>query len=136
MASESKMLAHCQRVYDHLYSKATDRLVDDEVQRIYEGFLTQTFAEAGVEAYYYTHVMNELKRMDCVRLLRRGGGKTPSALLLIERPDEDRFHGVFAARATYSPHELLKEEVARLKNRVDRVESLVYAITKQERTEE
>jgi len=59
---------------------------------IYEGFLTTLVTrQLNLSVPYYTSVTNVLKRMGCVRQLRRGGGSAPSQWLLIKEPQEKDF---------------------------------------------
>jgi hypothetical protein len=72
----------------------------NETVRVYEGFLTKLFKEANLSVPYYTTVMKELKVMDCVRQIRRGGGGSPSQWLLVQKPSMDLWQG---ARAKAAP---------------------------------
>jgi len=63
----------------------------DQEGLVYEGFLTKLISDLNLPTPYYTKVMVELKRMDCVRQLRRGGSTTPSRWLLMREPTPDLF---------------------------------------------
>ena len=60
---------------------------------IYEGYITKLFRDTlNLSTPYFTKVLNELKRMDCVRQIRRGGSTTTSLWLLLQEPDQDLWY--------------------------------------------
>lgn len=89
---------HCQRVYDAMASQSEPHpqatTLDGEPLQIYRGFLTKLFNELDISTPYYSHVMKRLKRMDCVRQLKRGGGGSESEWLLVQAPQLDVFNAV------------------------------------------
>jgi len=82
------MFNHCVLIYDAMHEAATEQERDGFHVRIYEGFLTKLFEAERLATPYYTSVMAELQRMDCVRQLRRGGGSSKSEWLIVQRPTE------------------------------------------------
>jgi archaellum component FlaC len=56
---------------------------------VYEGFLTKLFNTQHLSVPYYSAVMDNLQRMDCVRQMRRGGGTSPSQWALLQPPTTD-----------------------------------------------
>lgn len=82
------LFTHCCDVYLAMDAKGQDKIEG----RVYEGFLTKLVVEeCGLSQPYYTQVTRKLKGMDCIRMLRRGGGSTPSLWLLIQPPSIDLF---------------------------------------------
>lgn len=60
---------------------------------VWEGFLTRFVTEElHLSVPYYSSVTQALKRMGCIRQLRRGGGSSPSQWELITEPTEDLFN--------------------------------------------
>jgi hypothetical protein len=72
----------------------------DEEGLVYEGFLTKLIGGMDLPTPYYTKVMKELKRMDCVRQLRRGGSSTTSRWLLMQEPTPDLFRKMGPTKET------------------------------------
>jgi hypothetical protein len=60
---------------------------------VWEGHLTKliTGAPLHLSVPYYTSVTRELKRMGCIRQLRRGGGHSASRWQLLTAPTEELF---------------------------------------------
>lgn len=78
------ILQHCMSIYD-----AMDERADEE--DVYTGYLTKLFKELNFSVPFFTTIMDELKRMGCVRQMQRGGNTKPSKWLMIERPSEELF---------------------------------------------
>jgi hypothetical protein len=80
------LFEHCATVYKAMKDEA--QIVEREGQDvlIYEGFLTKLFERLHLSTPYYSSVMAELQRMDCVRQLRRGGGSSPSEWAVVQKP--------------------------------------------------
>lgn len=77
---------HCCLIYTAMDQLAKDVEREGQTVRVYEGFLTRLFEKNRLATPYYTSVMAELQRMDCVRQLRRGGGSSPSEWMLLQAP--------------------------------------------------
>jgi hypothetical protein len=59
---------------------------------VWEGMLTALITQKmNLSVPYYTHVTRALKRMGCIRQLKRGGGTAPSQWELITDPTPDLF---------------------------------------------
>ncbi len=58
----------------------------DEEGLVYDGFTTKLIADLGLPTPYYSKVLKELQRMDCIRQLRRGGSTTTSRWVLLQAP--------------------------------------------------
>lgn len=78
---------HCVTVYEAMMEEA-EELPEGKV---YEGFTTRLFRRLGLGVPHYSMVMTELKRMQCVHQLKRGGGSAPSIWLLLQPPSEEMF---------------------------------------------
>jgi len=90
------LFGHCQTVYKKMEEECEVRTIEGQDVQVYEGFLTKLFNELDLAVPYYTSVMRELRKMDCVRQLRRGGGNAPSLWLLVQAPVEEVFAATHA----------------------------------------
>lgn len=83
---------HCLSVFEKMADDAELRIVEIDGREIevyvWEGFLTHLFASLNLGIPLYTQVMGELRRMDCVRQIRRGGGTTKSQWQIVQAPSE------------------------------------------------
>ena len=87
---------HCQNVYKAMLSNST-RI---EGVIVYSGFLTKLITqELSLSVPFYTSLMRELKRMGCVKQLKRGGGTAPSEWELVKAPTLDDFMEARPAKA-------------------------------------
>jgi len=100
---------HCKAVYRAMFDRAEKRYADEplnaggpaeiaalgndnqDAMLVYEGHLTRLFTELRLSVPYYSSVTKELKRMGCIRQLRRGGGNSPSQWELIQEPTEELY---------------------------------------------
>lgn len=80
------LLEHSKEVWHAMYDESQPGEVDSDTYQIYRGFLTKLFSKVRLSTPYYSSVMQTLKKMDCVRQLRRGGGGSPSEWALIQEP--------------------------------------------------
>src|SRR5690348_17110117 len=90
------MYEHCLRVYGVMESEAVPETItldgDEKVDvQMWTGALTKVFSRLELSTPYYTHVMEHLKRMNCVEQFRRGGGSTPSKWVLHREPTPELF---------------------------------------------
>lgn len=124
----SAMWGHCIAVYDEMTSQAETKEIYDEERLVYTGFLTKLFRKLGLTVPQYTYVMNELKRMDCVRQLRRGGGSSPSVWVLMHSPTPELFNKatnpLLNSRGNTRKNavDILQSQINDLNARVDRLE--------------
>ncbi len=70
----------------------------DEEGLVYDGFTTKLIRDLGLPTPYYTKVLKELQRMDCIRQLRRGGSTTTSRWLLMQDPTVELFQKMQSSR--------------------------------------
>lgn len=131
-AERPALYDHCEEVYGLLKAKAEPRIINGLTADVYVGFTTKLFKENRISVPYYTHIMNALQAMDCIRQLRRGGGSSPSEWLLMQEPALDRYRdraGIFdpAARRQAVGAETV-QQLRALNHRVSQLESVVQAL--------
>jgi hypothetical protein len=97
------LFEHCQKVYSAMLKEAKGHSIgpydegdpnQDSTPKtmvIYEGHLTALVAAIPLSGPYYTHCMNALKGMGCVKQIRRGGGSSPSQWEMLTEPTKDMF---------------------------------------------
>jgi hypothetical protein len=124
---------HACNVYKTMEAEA-DLVVEDdsmhpeEHRLVWEGHLTKLFARLHLSVPYYTSVTRELKRMGCVKQLRRGGGNAPSQWLILTAPTEELFREAAgltrtARKKNLTKFEILEQRINDLVKRVGKVES-------------
>jgi hypothetical protein len=86
-----KLFEHCSTVYEAMKKKAEPGRYEGRPALVYEGFITQLFAEKKLATPYYTQVLRRLKAMGCIHQISRGGGNSPSRWQIIREPDFDTF---------------------------------------------
>lgn len=111
---------HCVNVYNRMLQEA--RVVTDvgdgsEPMVVWEGMLTALItSKMNLSVPYYTHVTRSLKKMGCIRQLKRGGGTAPSLWELITDPTPELFaeldnNPTQQARKTTDRFSLLQQQV-------------------------
>jgi len=91
-AAKSALFEHCMLVYNKMLEDSTEeRATEGFTGNVYRGHLTKLFMDLGLSVPYYTSVMGNLKKMNCVAQLRRGGGKSNSVWALISPPELTTF---------------------------------------------
>ena len=121
---------HCVTVFDKMAANAYERDVNGEMLTVWEGFLTHLFNDLNLSVPHYTAVMTELKRMDCVRQLRRGGGPSKSQWLILQRPSPILFEKMPSSGAPFGTNKWIREEriwqaIRDLAKRIDALEGHV-----------
>jgi hypothetical protein len=113
---------HAKNVYNEMERTAVlytpPEGTPGEARLVWEGHLTKliTGAPLHLSVPYYTSVTRELKRMGCIRQLRRGGGNAPSQWLLLTAPTEELFR---------SEHNKTGNMTARRRDRIAALEQRV-----------
>ncbi len=93
----------------------------DEEGLVYDGHTTKLIRDLGLPTPYYTKVLKELKRMDCIRQLRRGGSTTTSRWLLMQEPTVELFTKMQASnKPGGSRLDVLEQQVRDLRKRLDK----------------
>jgi hypothetical protein len=118
---------HCKSVYDGMLAKARP---DNDGNMLYEGHLTHLILdELNFSAPYYTKTLQALKRMGCIRQLRRGGAGTPSLWEVVREPDEDAFRsGVNRGMTRSQKVNSYEQRLADLSKRVSDLEDLAQML--------
>jgi hypothetical protein len=104
---------------------------------VYEGFLTKLVTEElHLSVPYYTTVMRALKKMGCVRQVRRGGSTSPSQWQLYFEPTENLFTekaGVSNKRNTQTTRlEQCEDSIQALNRRVSTLEQALQNLVREE----
>src|SRR4051812_21707024 len=107
------------------------KLVDNAL--IWSGHLTKLFARLRLSVPYYTSVTRELKRMGCIRQLRRGGGNAPSQWLILTEPTEELFRETSTQTGNMTSQRrtklaIMEQRINDLAGRVNKVEATGEAI--------
>lgn len=122
---------HCTQTYEKMFEHAAKK-VDDKGEDIivYEGMLTRLITqELYLPTPYYSLITQALKRMRCIRQLRRGGGSAPSQWELIQHPTEDLFNNALPTKKPgKSKHEMLQDQVSSLNTRVLALETVLEKV--------
>ena len=96
----------------------------DEEGLVYDGFTTKLISNLGLPTPYYTKVLKELQRMDCIRQLRRGGSTTTSRWLLMQEPTVELFTKMQASnKPGGSRLDVLEQQMRDLRARITAVEN-------------
>jgi len=92
------LFGHCERAYAAMLADAKE--IGDSgpssgegvTMIVWEGFMTDLIcSQLNLSVPYYTHILNAMKDMGCLRQLRRGGGSSPSQWELIYEPTLEAF---------------------------------------------
>lgn len=136
------LYSHCRDVYEAmLRSSSKQEYKDDDGSQkeavVYEGFLTKLVTEElHLSVPYYTTVMRALKKMECVRQVRRGGSTSPSQWQLYFEPTEKLFvekAGVTSKRNTQTTRlEQAENSIQALNRRVTTLETALQNIIREE----
>lgn len=97
----------------------------DDEGLVYDGFTTKLIRDLDLPVPYYTKVLNELKRMDCIRQLRRGGSTTTSRWLLIQEPTPELFRKMPEDRTPKGAKESQEQRINDLNRRVGKIEEVL-----------
>ncbi len=93
----------------------------DEEGLVYDGHTTKLIRDLGLPTPYYTKVLKELKRMDCIRQLRRGGSTTTSRWLLMQEPTVDLFTKMQASnKPGGSRMDILEQQMRDIRDRLNK----------------
>ncbi len=93
-APVSVLFDHAKRVYDAMFERSFEHDPGDgsRVMVIYEGTLTRLITKDLLYSVpYYTTITAVLKKMNCIKQLKRGGGAAASQWELITAPTLEKF---------------------------------------------
>lgn len=124
------LFTRCIQVYNAMAENAQVESLgveyEDQEGLVYEGFLTALITEdVGLSVPYYTKTTQELKRMDCIRQLRRGGSTTPSRWLLLQEPTRELYLNMNASKSKVSKTSKaaqMEQQIRDLNKRVSTIE--------------
>ena len=94
---------HSMTVYRAMENQASVEDLNEEgaTGLVYDGFTTNLIIkELHFSVPFYTTIIRDLKRMDCIRQLRRGGSTTSSRWLLMQPPTVELFTKMKAIKDT------------------------------------
>ncbi len=116
------------QTYQAMTEQASDELLGpaygDEEGLVYDGFTTKLIKDLGLPTPYYTKVLKELQRMDCIRQLRRGGSTTTSRWLLMQDPTPELFTKMQPSRKPGGSRlDILEQRFRDLNDRVTALEN-------------
>jgi len=124
------IFGYSAQVYEAMQEEASAEILGaqygDEEGLVYEGFLTALIRGLDLPTPYYTKIMTELKRMDCVRQLRRGGSTTPSRWLLLQPPTPVLFREMRASAV--KPTDWKSGQEQRIRDLNDRLATVEKAL--------
>jgi len=117
---------HCIEIYEAMSDVATEVKMDTgATSLVYEGFLTSLVTkQQNLSVPYYTDVTRALRRMGCIKQLRRGGGTAPSQWELFHPPNQQLFETAKAPTRSKraSDVEGMQQQIRDLNERVLRLE--------------
>lgn len=125
---------HCETTYKGMLQQAEGKLMFDEdaqeerVYVIWEGMLTQFITgQLNLSVPYYTYITRALKRMGCIRQIKRGGGTAPSMWELIKEPTYDLYMTTIAPKRP--PQDRYAALEQRLNDHGNRLKVLEHALS-------
>ncbi len=96
----------------------------DEEGLVYDGFTTKLISDLGLPTPYYSKVLKELVRMDCIRQIRRGGSTTTSRWVLLQAPSVELWTKMQPSRrGGGSRLDVLEQQMRDLRARVSALEA-------------
>lgn len=90
-AGPNAIYEHSVTIYTAMKQDARRVKLDGVNASLWEGFATHLFSELGVPIPYYGKVLNALKEMGCIRLVKRGARTQPSKWALYKKPTRKDF---------------------------------------------
>lgn len=126
-----RLFDHCLAIYKAMDSHATDTN-DGNGTRLFKGYVYIAFNEAEISSSWYGQVMDTLKRMQCLKMTQRGGGKRESEWLLFHPPTKELWAGLTTTNSTRLPSAQQKQMLITIANRLNnlehRVDNIIQAI--------
>ena len=138
----TSLYLHCQSAYSGMLRQAKGVVVQKEgdpdkadlgTMVVWEGFLTRFITEElHLSVPYYSSVTQALKRMGCIRQLRRGGGSSPSQWELKHEPTEDLFNNTLPKKSLIlTPLQQLQKQVNDQEVRLKDIEAMLEGIIRE-----
>lgn len=122
---------HCTQTYEKMFEHATKKHDDTgEEIIVYEGMLTRLITqELYLPTPYYSLITQALKRMRCIRQLRRGGGSAPSQWELIQHPTEELFNNSRPIKVPgKNKQDMVQDQISALNTRVLKLETVLEKV--------
>lgn len=120
MISNEKLIEHASVVYAALESRAK---LDTDDRLVFEGSKVDAFREAKVSQGYYSMIFDTLIQAGCIEQVRRGGGRTPSLIVLHKPPSVGDFARIYQTPLTKpTPLDTLREQMDLLARRLPKVD--------------
>lgn len=118
------LFRHCKTFYNAMAELAEHK----EEGLIWVGNTTDLFTESGLHLAQYTNVTRRLQAMNCLNLVRRGGGPSPSVWCLLREPTVELFDNAQSRtkttrRITPGSKEQLLQHYRDLSKRLEAIES-------------
>jgi hypothetical protein len=119
---------HCLQTYEAMLDTAKRVKLDGQVNAIvYEGYLTTLIKEElNLSTPLYTHITRALKKMGCIRQLRRGGGNSKSQWELVKTPTQELFRTEVGETqphrtryVTYEQYEMMQQQIVDINRRLN-----------------
>ena len=129
------LYGHCETVYNRLLAEAKNVVQDDgHTIVMWEGMLTKLIIQ---KLYFstpnYTNIIRALKRMGCIRQLKRGGSSGMSQWEIIKEPTHEAFlNGLPPKVQDTSRYALLQGQVNALNKRVTAIENIIKNLFEEE----
>lgn len=130
------LFRHCVTVYRMMMSESKPAITDegDEIV-LWEGSLTGLIlGQCNLSTPYYTFITRRLKAMECIRMLKRGGGGGQSQWELMREPEYEVYEKVGAAYRPRNagPIAQLTQQMHDLNRRVKVLEKTLENIIEEE----
>jgi hypothetical protein len=132
------LFGHCVSVYEEMLKTAKvvplyDQEDTDEVV-VWEGMLTTLItSKLNLSVPYYTSITRALKRMGCIRQIKRGGGTAPSQWELIREPTIELFDESKPLKAKpQDKYSLMQEQLNSQNSRLLRLERVLEKIIQEQ----
>lgn len=132
------LFQHCQKVYEAMLGDAKIMLWEDDHSGgefvVWEGMLTTLITgQLHLSVPYYTSITRALKRMGCIRQIKRGGGTAPSQWELIREPTIELFDESKPLKAKPTDrYGLMQEQLSNHNTRLLRLERALQRIIDEE----
>lgn len=127
------MLRQAKAVASYDGSDDDDGVPNRGTMIVWEGFLTRFITEElHLSVPYYSSVTQGLKRMGCIRQLRRGGGSSPSQWELKHEPTEELFNNTLPKKSLLlTPLQQVQAQVNSQEVRLKDVEAILENIIRE-----
>lgn len=128
------LYGHCVDVYRMMLSEARTIVGPEGEMVIWEGQLTNLIiSKCNLSTPYYTHVTRKLKAMECIRMIKRGGGTAPSQWELMREPALEVYEKINPRKQlSHGPYAQVLQQIQDLNTRVKVLEKALEKIIDEE----